>query len=51
MVGAGLLVALIFVRITVPRLKLETLSRLGWGVFVSLAGGVAVVYLAALCCA
>lgn len=50
-VGAVILVSLIFIRITTPRLKLETLSRLGWGVFLVLAGVVCLTYLGAVCCA
>jgi len=41
---AALFILLIFIRITVPRLKLESLSRLGWGAWLGLLAGVGLVY-------
>lgn len=41
---AVIFVGVIFIRLTVPRFKLETLSRLGWVVLLGLVGGVWAVY-------
>jgi NADH:ubiquinone oxidoreductase subunit H len=43
---AVLFVLIIFVRITVPRFRLETLSRLGWSTLISFLGVVWLLYLA-----
>lgn len=46
--GALLFVSLIFIRITVPRFRVETLSRLGWATLLSLLAAVWLAYAAGL---